>query len=129
MKPGLTNRAKGRRTASAPSAAEPLWYKDAIFYELRVGAFSDSDGDGIGDFRGLTERLDYLRDLGVNTLWISPLNEATPGDFGYEVLDHAKLRADYGRPADLQRLVRGAHARGMKVLLDFVPNHVFDEHR
>ncbi|MCW2928344.1 MAG: Alpha amylase, catalytic region [Thermoleophilia bacterium] len=76
----------------------------------------------------VTARLDELHDLGATTLWLSPVNEASPGDFGYEVMDHTRLRADYGSPADLRRLVQGAHARGMKVLLDFVPNHTFDEH-
>lgn len=81
--------------------------------------------------RGLpdvTARLDELRALGVNTLWISPVNEASPGDFGYEVMDHLRLRRDYGRPEDLRRLVREAHSRDMRVLLDIVPNHTFDEH-
>jgi glycosidase len=99
------------------------WIRDAVIYGVIPSRFGR---DGLP---AVTRRLEELQNLGVNTLWISPVNEATPGDFGYEVLDHTKLRADYGRPEDLRGLVRAAHARGMKVLLDFVPNHVFDEHR
>jgi len=128
VKPGLTNRAKGRRTASAPSAAEPLWYKDAIFYELRVGAFSDSDGDGIGDFRGLTERLDYLRDLGVNTLWLLPFYPSPFRDDGYDIADYTDIHPGLGTLEDFKDFLREAHARGLRVVTELVINHTSDQH-
>ncbi|MCW2922527.1 MAG: Alpha amylase, catalytic region [Thermoleophilia bacterium] len=106
-----------------PRLAPTAWVRDAIVYGVIPSRFGPR---GIPD---VTARIDDLRDLGVDTLWLSPVNEASPGDFGYEVMDHRRLRSDYGRPADLRRLVREAHFRGMKVLLDVVPNHTFDQHR
>lgn len=106
-------------TAPRPQLPAP---RDAVMYGVIPSRFGPR---GLPD---VTARLDELRELGVNTLWISPVNEASPGDFGYEVMDHLRLRRDYGRPADLKRLVREAHARDMRVLLDIVPNHTFDEH-
>lgn len=116
------------RTADTPprSSTTPAptgWARDAIVYGVIPSRFGPR---GIPD---VTARIDDLHDLGVNTLWLSPVSEPSPGDFGYEVMDHRKLRSDYGTPADLHRLVRQAHGRGMKVLLDVVPNHTFDEHR
>lgn len=108
---------------AATSRAPAPWIRDAVLYGVIPPRFGPR---GLPD---VTRRLDELQDLGVNTLWISPVTESSPGDFGYEVMDHTRLRRDYGRPADLKRLVREAHSRGMKVLLDFVPNHTFDEHR
>jgi maltose alpha-D-glucosyltransferase/alpha-amylase len=119
---------KAPRTARDAAAGEPLWYKDAIFYELRVGAFSDSDGDGIGDFRGLTERLDYLRDLGVTTLWLLPFYPSPFRDDGYDISDYTDIHPDLGTLEDFKDFLREAHRRGLRVLGELVINHTSDQH-
>src|SRR5205814_4521586 len=92
-------------------APDPLWYMDAIIYQLHVKAFHDSDGDGIGDFRGLTEKLDYIRDLGVNTVWVMPFYPSPLRDDGYDVADFESVHPPYGTVADFKRFVRAAHER------------------
>src|SRR5262245_11973599 len=97
------------RQVSPHSNGQPLWYKDAVIYELRVPAFYDSDGDGIGDFRGLAERLDYLQDLGVDTLWILPFYPSPLRDDGYDISDYTTVRADCGSLDDFKFFLRQAH--------------------
>ncbi len=110
------------------SDADPLWYRDAIVYELRVGAFQDSDGDGIGDFRGLTQRLDYLKDLGVTALWLLPFYPSPMRDDGYDIADYEGVHPDYGTLDDFRTFLREAHARGLKVITELVLNHTSDQH-
>src|SRR5579885_2129352 len=110
------------------SDADPLWYRDAIVYELRVGAFQDSDGDGIGDFRGLTQRLDYLKDLGVTALWLLPFYPSPMLDDGYDIADYEGVHPDYGTLDDFRTFLREAHARGLKVITELVLNHTSDQH-
>ena len=119
-----------KRVRAAPEASggEPLWYKDAIFYELRVGAFSDSDGDGVGDFRGLTQRLDYLRELGVNTLWLLPFYPSPFRDDGYDISDYTDIHPDLGTLEDFKEFLREAHRRGLRVVTELVINHTSDQH-
>ncbi|MEX2372551.1 MAG: maltose alpha-D-glucosyltransferase, partial [Dehalococcoidia bacterium] len=107
---------------------DPLWYKDAIIYELHVRAFADSNGDGIGDFRGLTGRLDYLQQLGVNAIWILPFYPSPLRDAGYDIADYTSINPDYGTMADFTRFVREAHRRGMRVITELVVNHTSDQH-
>ncbi|MGH2468421.1 MAG: alpha-amylase family glycosyl hydrolase, partial [Candidatus Limnocylindrales bacterium] len=107
---------------------DPLWYKDAVIYELHVRSFFDSDGDGIGDFRGLTEKLDYLRDLGVTALWILPFYPSPLKDDGYDIADYRAVNPDYGTLRDVRVLVREAHARGLRVITELVCNHTSDQH-
>jgi len=128
MTPALARRAKGARTKREAQGGEPLWYKDAIFYELRVGAFSDSDGDGVGDFRGLTQRLDYLRDLGVNTLWLLPFYPSPFRDDGYDISDYTSIHTDLGTLEDFKEFLREAHERGLRVVCELVINHTSDQH-
>jgi maltose alpha-D-glucosyltransferase/alpha-amylase len=107
---------------------DPLWYKDAIIYELHVKAFHDSDGDGVGDFKGLTEKLDYLQDLGVNTLWLLPFYPSPMKDDGYDISDYRNINPAYGNRADVRNFVREAHRRGLKVITELVINHTSDQH-
>ncbi len=106
----------------------PLWYKDAIIYELHVRAFADSDGDGIGDFRGLTEKLDYLQDLGVTAIWLLPFYPSPLKDDGYDIADFSNVQPDYGTLQDVQVFLREAHRRGLRVITELVVNHTSDQH-
>jgi len=108
--------------------SEPLWYKDAVFYELRVGAFQDSDGDGTGDFQGLTERLDYLQDLGVTALWLLPFCPSPLKDDGYDISDYTGVHPSVGTLEDFKRFLREAHRRGLRVVTELVINHTSDQH-
>jgi maltose alpha-D-glucosyltransferase/alpha-amylase len=107
---------------------DPLWYKDAIIYELHVRAFFDSDGDGVGDFRGLTEKLDYLQDLGVTAIWLLPFYPSPLKDDGYDMSDYAGVHPDYGTLRDFQTFLREAHRRGLRVITELVLNHTSDQH-
>lgn len=107
---------------------DPLWYKDAIIYELHVRAFYDSNADGIGDFRGLTEKLDYLQDLGVTALWLLPFYPSPLRDDGYDIADYRSVHEAYGTLNDFRRFLREAHKRGMRVITELVINHTSDEH-
>jgi maltose alpha-D-glucosyltransferase/alpha-amylase len=115
-------------TQPKPSLEDPLWYKDAIIYQVHVKAFYDSNGDGIGDFRGLTEKLDYIRDLGVNTLWLLPFYPSPLKDDGYDIADYHGVHPDYGTLADFRHFVREAHRRHLKIITELVINHTSDQH-
>ncbi len=115
-----------RRRGHAP--ADPLWYKDAIIYELHVRAFADSDGDGMGDFAGLTEKLDYLHDLGVTALWVLPFYPSPWRDDGYDIADYTGVHPAYGDMADFRRFLKEAHRRELRVITELVINHTSDQH-
>src|SRR5881396_2750851 len=104
------------------------WYKDAVIYELHVRAFYDSNGDGIGDFPGLTGKLDYLQDLGVTTLWLLPFYPSPLRDDGYDIADYTGIHADYGTLADFRTFLTEAHRRGLRVITELVLNHTSDQH-
>ncbi len=104
------------------------WYKTAVFYEVPVYAFQDSNGDGVGDFPGLTERLDYLQWLGVNCVWILPFYESPLRDGGYDISDFRAVQARYGDVEDVRAFLVAAHHRGMRVIADLVVNHTSDQH-
>lgn len=106
----------------------PEWYKDAVFYELFVRSFYDSNGDGIGDLPGVTARLDYLKDLGINTIWLLPITDSPLRDDGYDVRDHYNVHPDYGTIEDFRELVREAHRRELRIVVELIPNHTSDEH-
>jgi maltose alpha-D-glucosyltransferase/alpha-amylase len=108
--------------------SDGLWYKDAVFYELHVKAFHDSNADGIGDFRGLIEKLDYLQDLGVNCLWLLPFYPSPLRDDGYDISDYYGVHPDYGTLADFKTFLKAAHHRGIRVITDLVLNHTSDQH-
>jgi maltose alpha-D-glucosyltransferase / alpha-amylase len=105
---------------------DPLWYKDAVIYELHVKAFHDSNGDGIGDFRGLLEKLDYLQDLGVTALWLLPFYPSPLKDDGYDIADYFNIHPDYGTLKDFRDFMREAHRRGLRVITELVLNHTSD---
>jgi len=104
------------------------WYKDAVFYEVHVKAFMDGNGDGVGDFAGLTERLDYLAELGVDCLWILPMYASPLRDDGYDIADFFAIHPAYGTLEDFQKFLDAAHARGLRVIADLVMNHTSDAH-
>jgi len=128
----MSERARPRRTreprAAKLSDSRPDWYKDAVFYELRIGTFQDSDGDGMGDLRGLASRLDYLEDLGVTTLWLLPFYPSPLRDDGYDISDYRSVRSDCGTLDDFRFVLREAHKRGLRVVTELVLNHTSDEH-
>ncbi len=104
------------------------WWKSAVLYQVYPRSFQDSNGDGIGDLPGITARLPYLAELGVDALWLSPVFASPMADFGYDVSDYTGIDPLFGTMADFDALLHEAHARGLKVLLDFVPNHTSDQH-
>jgi maltose alpha-D-glucosyltransferase/alpha-amylase len=114
--------------ADEPEQRDPLWYKRAVFYEVLVRAFSDSNGDGTGDLKGLTERLDYLQWLGVDCLWLPPFFSSPLRDGGYDVSDFTNVLEEFGTLGDFVEFVDAAHERGMRVIIDFVMNHTSDQH-
>ena len=122
------NRATPARRRSKPVGPEIGWYRDAVIYELHVRAFADSNGDGIGDFRGLTEKLDYLQDLGVTALWLLPFYRSPLRDDGYDIADYERVHESYGNRRDFKRFVDEAHKRGLKVITELVVNHTSDQH-
>ena len=107
---------------------DPLWYKDALIYELHVRAFMDSNADGSGDFRGLIEKLPYLQDLGINALWLLPFYPSPLRDDGYDIADYTNVNPMFGTLGDVSQLVREAHRRGIRVINELVCNHTSDQH-
>ena len=110
------------------AADNELWYKDAIVYQLHVKAFADSNNDGIGDFAGLTEKLDYLQDLGVTTLWLLPFYPSPQRDDGYDIADYGAINPDFGTMKDFRRFITEAKRRGLRVITELVVNHTSDQH-
>ncbi len=107
---------------------DPLWYKDAVIYQTHVKAFQDSNGDGIGDFQGLAERLDHVRDLGATAVWILPFYPSPLKDDGYDIADYTSVHPSYGTLADFKLFLREAHERGLRVITELVINHTSDQH-
>jgi maltose alpha-D-glucosyltransferase / alpha-amylase len=107
---------------------DPQWYKDAVFYEVYVRGFYDSDADGIGDFRGLTEKLDYLQWLGITCIWLLPMYQSPLKDGGYDIADFYAILPEFGTVADFREFLKQAHARGIRVITDLVVNHTSDQH-
>jgi maltose alpha-D-glucosyltransferase/alpha-amylase len=110
------------------SATDPLWYKDAIIYELHVRAFADSNGDGIGDFPGLISRLDYLQDLGITCIWLLPFFPSPLRDDGYDIANYVDVNPSYGTLNDFKSFLDAAHQRNMQVMIELVINHTSDQH-
>ncbi|MET0500613.1 MAG: alpha-amylase family glycosyl hydrolase [Candidatus Binatia bacterium] len=120
---------RNERTGQLEKTTMPyLWWQRGIIYQVYPRSFMDSNGDGVGDLAGLISRLDYLRWLGVDAVWISPLYPSPMKDFGYDVADYTAIHPLFGTLADFDRLIGEAHARDLKVILDFVPNHSSDQH-
>src|SRR5689334_5497047 len=111
-----------------PAADDPLWHRDAVIYQLHVKAWFDSNDDGIGDFRGLASRLDYIKDLGVNTLWLLPFYPSPQKDDGYDVADFHEVHPHYGSIDDFRGFMAEASRRNLKVITELVVNHTSDQH-
>ncbi len=109
-------------------APKPAWWKEAVFYQIYPRSFKDSNGDGTGDLRGIIEKLDYLKDLGVNALWLSPIYDSPQDDNGYDIRDYRKIDPMFGSMEDFDELLAGVHERGMHLIMDLVVNHTSDEH-
>ena len=111
-----------------PTETDALWYKDAIIYQVHVRAFCDSNGDGIGDFRGLEQKLGYLQDLGINTLWLMPFFPSPLRDDGYDIADYFSVHPNYGTLEDFKSFLDAAHQRKIRVIIEMVMNHTSDQH-
>ena len=107
---------------------DPLWYKDAIIYELHIRSFADSDGDGVGDFLGLIDKLDYLQDLGITAIWLLPFYPSPLKDDGYDISDYTSIQPIYGNMRDFEALIDEAHQRGIRIITELVINHTSDQH-
>src|ERR1700722_4193334 len=112
----------------AGSVADPLWYKDAVVYEALVKAFSNSNNDCLGDFPGLTQKLDYLQDLGVTCLWVLPFFPSPLKDDGYDISDYLSVHPMYGTIDNFRDFLAAAHDRGLQVMIELVVNHTSDQH-
>jgi len=115
-------------SVNAPNRDDPLWYKDAVIYQLHVKSFFDSNDDGVGDFAGLTRKLDYIAELGVDTVWLLPFYPSPRRDDGYDIAEYRDVHPDYGNLADARAFIRAAHARGLRVITELVVNHTSDQH-
>jgi maltose alpha-D-glucosyltransferase/alpha-amylase len=109
-------------------SGDPLWYKDAVFYQLHVKSFADSNGDGIGDFRGLTSKLEHFAALGVDCLWLQPMYPSPFRDDGYDISDYTSIHPSYGTLQDFTEFLEHAHALGLRVIIELVLNHTSDQH-
>jgi maltose alpha-D-glucosyltransferase/alpha-amylase len=116
------------RSTSPGAEADARWYKDALIYELHVRAFYDSNGDGVGDFKGLTQKLDYLQDLGVTAIWLLPFYPSPLKDDGYDIADYYAVNETYGTLQDVKAFIKEAHKRGLRVITELVCNHTSDQH-
>ena len=111
-----------------PASQDALWYKDAVIYQVHVRTFYDSNGDGIGDFRGLAQKLDYLQDLGVTAIWLMPFFPSPLRDDGYDIADYRTVHPSYGTLDDFKLFLEAAHQRGIRVIIEMVLNHTSDQH-
>src|SRR5215475_1675101 len=121
-----TSQTATQQSASQQSAAP--WWKHAVFYELYPRSFADSDNNGLGDINGITSKLDYLKQLGVDAIWITPCYPSPQVDFGYDVSDYENIDPMYGNMKDFDALSSEAHQRGIRIIMDFVLNHTSDQH-
>ncbi len=109
-------------------AASKAWWKEAVFYQIYPRSFKDSNGDGVGDLQGIIEKLDYIKQLGIDAIWLSPIYDSPNDDNGYDIRDYQKIMAEFGTMDDFNTLLEGIHARGMRLIMDLVVNHTSDEH-
>src|ERR1043165_1966357 len=123
----LITMSRTRPIPPSPVTATP-WWRGAVIYQLYPRSFQDSNGDGIGDLNGITSRLGHIASLGVDAIWLSPFFASPMKDFGYDVSDYRAVDPIFGSLADFDRLLAAAHDRGLKVMIDWVPNHTSDQH-
>ncbi len=122
----MCNRVDGTLSHDGPD--EVPWWREAVFYQIYPRSFADSDGDGVGDLRGIISQLDMLVDLGVDCLWLSPIYASPNHDMGYDISDYRAVMPEMGSLADVDELIAGCHERGMRIILDLVVNHTSSEH-
>ncbi|WEX89411.1 maltose alpha-D-glucosyltransferase [Sinorhizobium garamanticum] len=113
---------------TSPQEPDPLWYKDALIYQLHIKSFFDANSDGIGDFKGLHEKLDHIASLGANTIWLLPFFPSPRRDDGYDIADYTNVSPDYGTVEEFKSFVEAAHQRGLRVIIELVINHTSDQH-
>ncbi len=118
----------GRRGKVSTLSDDPLWYKDAIIYQVHIKSFFDANNDGVGDFPGLIAKLDYIAELGVNAIWLLPFYPSPRRDDGYDIADYRNVHPDYGQLSDVRHFIQEAHARGIRVITELVINHTSDQH-
>jgi len=121
-------RQESKTAESTPKPAADEWWKHAVIYEIYPRSFQDSDGDGIGDIKGITSRLGYLEDLGINAIWITPMYPSPGVDYGYDISDYTAIDPVYGTMEDFDRLVAEAKKHNIRVIMDYVINHTSDQH-
>ncbi len=126
--PHIPHLKAAERGPTTPVTNSALWYQDAVIYQLNVKAFVDSNGDGVGDFQGVTSRLDYVKDLGVNTIWLMPFYPSPLKDDGYDIADYLNVHPQYGTLDDFKQMLEEAHKRDLKVITELVINHTSDQH-
>src|SRR6184192_1701834 len=119
---------EAQQSAAVPAAKEALWYKDAVIYQLNVKAFFDSNDDGVGDFQGVGQKLDYVKDLGVNTIWFMPFYPSPLRDDGYDISGYEDVHPQFGTLDDFKQVLQMAHERGLRVITELVINHTSDQH-
>ena len=129
MTPEYSDYTEDRPALRSSLPADPDWYKRAVFYEVLVRTFFDSNGDGTGDINGLIEKLDYLAWLGVDCLWIPPFYDSPLRDGGYDIRDYRKVLPEFGTVQDFAALIEACHQRGMRIITDLVMNHTSDSHQ
>ena len=113
----------------ADTAPNQAWWKEVVVFQIYPRSFKDTDGDGIGDLRGITSQLDYIKSLGVDVVWLNPIYQSPNDDNGYDISDYRAIMSEMGSMADFDAMLRGMHQRGIRLLLDLVVNHTSDEHR
>src|SRR5687768_9979250 len=111
-----------------PEVADREWWKEIVVYQVYPRSFKDSNGDGVGDLKGITSKLDYLQSLGINAVWINPIYASPNDDNGYDISDYYSIMPEFGTMEDFDALLKGLHDRGIKLLMDLVVNHTSDEH-
>src|SRR6185312_1714990 len=116
------------QAVSQKETEQHKWWKEAVVYQIYPRSFMDSNGDGIGDLKGIISKLDYIKSLGVNVVWLNPIYSSPNDDNGYDVSDYRNIMSDFGTMADCDELLRGMHQRGIKVVMDLVVNDSSDEH-
>ena len=105
------------------------WWKKSVVYQIYPRSFKDSNGDGFGDLQGIIQKLDYLKELGIDVIWLSPVYDSPQQDNGYDIRDYRKMYGKFGTMEDMDELIQKAHDRGLKIVMDLVANHTSDEHR
>lgn len=118
-----------RNTAAEGRGDAGNWWKEAVVYQIYPRSFQDSNGDGIGDLKGITSRLDYLKELGIDVIWLSPVYQSPNDDNGYDISDYQEIMTEFGTMADFDEMLAAAHERGIRIVMDLVVNHTSDEHR